>query len=57
MLPVITSVAAIVDILVRSRESLMQGLPPRAGLGRIDPWAFLNGNIAVKPVPIRLLAF
>src|ERR1700676_4415323 len=31
-------------------------LAPCAELGRIKPWASLHGNIAAKPLPIRLLA-
>jgi len=30
--------------------------PPVAELGRIELWASVYGNIAVKPAPIRLLA-
>src|SRR5258708_22401755 len=52
MPPVLACVAAIVDILDRSPK-LMQS---RAELGRIKPWASLHGNIAPKPLPIRLLA-
>jgi len=30
--------------------------PPHAELGRIELWASNQGNIAVKPAPIRLSA-
>src|SRR5260370_37102255 len=56
MPPVLAGVATMVDILDRSRESLMQTSSPCAGLGRIESWASVQGNIAVKPLPIRLLA-
>jgi hypothetical protein len=53
--PVRVDVAVSVDISIAPQESLMQS-PPRAELGRIEQWASLYGNIAVKPVPIRLSA-
>src|SRR6202035_3083002 len=56
MPPVLTSVAAIVDILDRSPKSLLQCSPPCAGPGQIGPRGYVDGNIAVKPRPIRLLA-
>src|ERR1700674_4705936 len=56
MPPVLVSVAATVDIFDRSQKSLMQYSSPCAGLGQLGPWASFQGNIAVKPLPIRLLA-
>src|SRR3979490_3304738 len=53
--PVRVDVAVSVDISIAPQESLMQS-PPRAELGRIEQWASLYGNIAVKPAPIRLSA-
>src|ERR1700730_9072240 len=61
MPPLLVSVAATVDIFDRSQKSLMQYSPPCAGLDSPDlaglgPWASSHGNIAVKALPIRLLA-
>src|SRR4051812_39348767 len=55
--PDLTDVAAIVDILNRSPPLLMQSSPRCADLHRTDAWSFnMHGNIAVKALPIRLLA-
>src|SRR3954462_7895316 len=55
--PDLADVAAIVDMLDRSPQLLMQSLPPCADLRRTAAWSFnLQGNIAVKALPIRLLA-
>src|SRR5882757_11537307 len=53
--PVLADVAVIVDISNAPQNSLMQS-PPRAELSRIELWASLYGNIAVKLAPIRLSA-
>jgi hypothetical protein len=50
-------VAAIVDILDRSPESLMQSLSHAPDLAGLIHGGLLYGNIAVKPPPIRLSAF
>jgi hypothetical protein len=50
-------VAAIVDILDRSPESLMQSLSHAPDLAGLIHGGLLHGNIAVKPLPIRLSAF
>jgi hypothetical protein len=55
--PDLADVAAIVDMLDRSPQLLMQSPSPCADLRRTDAWSFnLQGNIAVKVHPIRLLA-
>jgi hypothetical protein len=55
--PDLAGVAVIVDMLDRSPKLLMQSLPPCADLlpdGCME--LQIQGNIAVKPPPIRLLA-
>jgi hypothetical protein len=56
MPPVLTSVAANVDILDRSPKSLMQSSPDAPNWAGLKLQASVHGNIAVKPPPIRLLA-
>jgi hypothetical protein len=55
MPPDLPDVAAIVVIL-GAPEIVNAKLARCAELGRIEPRASLHGNIAVKPLPIRLLA-
>jgi hypothetical protein len=56
MPPVLTSVAANVDILYRSPKSLMQRSPDAPNWAGLKLQASVHGNIAVNPPPIRLLA-